>query len=80
LHAFMQLEEEVHRMEKLPRKPNVQFWCKIMLWHAPVISRYARQKLEKWYWEDEPKVLEAQRATYSNMQQNSSALFAQRQK
>ncbi|MEM0074337.1 MAG: hypothetical protein QXX70_00375, partial [Candidatus Micrarchaeaceae archaeon] len=39
----------------LPRKPNVQFWCKIMLWHAPVISRYARQKLEKWYWEDEPK-------------------------
>ncbi|MEM3215445.1 MAG: hypothetical protein QXS17_00810 [Candidatus Micrarchaeaceae archaeon] len=69
----------VHRTEKLPRKPNVQFWCKIMLWHAPVISRYARQKLEKWYWEDEPKVLEAQHSTYSNAQQNSAHSVLQKQ-
>ncbi|MGC8676485.1 MAG: hypothetical protein ACP5T3_03160 [Candidatus Micrarchaeia archaeon] len=44
------------------RKPNVQFWNKVMLLHAPWISRYALHKLDKWYFEDEPKLFEMQRA------------------
>jgi len=44
---------------KAIRKPKVRMWERIMLLHAPWISRYALRKLEKWYFEDEPRLYTA---------------------
>jgi len=46
---------EVYQMAAI-RRPNVHMWERIMLMHAPFISRYAQHRLEKWYFEDEPKL------------------------
>jgi len=44
---------------KAIRKPKVRMWERIMLLHAPWISKYALRKLEKWYFEEEPRLYTA---------------------
>ena len=43
------------------KKPNTEFWFKVMMWHLPVLHDYALRKLEKWYFEDEPLIFEQQK-------------------
>mgnify|MGYP001626180165 CR=1 FL=1 len=43
------------------KKPNTEFWLRVMMWHLPVLHDYALRKLEKWYFEDEPLLFEQQR-------------------
>ncbi len=42
--------------EKNVKRPNLRLLNRLLVWRIPVFHYYALRRLEKWYFEDEPKL------------------------